>query len=68
MSTTITLRRETKEVLASLKGDRTWDSFLLEMARVYRREKLRETLERLRKIPWAVDPREVRLRLELREQ
>ncbi len=31
MYTTITIRKETKELLAKLKGKRDWDSFLREL-------------------------------------
>ncbi|MCD6349091.1 MAG: hypothetical protein J7L91_05625 [Candidatus Korarchaeota archaeon] len=65
MSTTITIRRETKELLAALKGKKTWDEFLLELAEDYRRRKARKALEKLRKIEFDTSYEEVRLKLRL---
>ncbi len=65
MSTTITISRRTKDLLARLKGDKTWDEFLLELARDYRRIKAQEALEQLRKIEFDSTYEEVRLKLRL---
>ncbi|MCC6002816.1 MAG: hypothetical protein LM590_00540 [Thermofilum sp.] len=49
-STTITVSRETRELLHKLKGRKTWDSFLRELALEElrkKREKIREELEKL---------------------
>ena len=65
--TAITLSRRTKELLARLKGEETWDEFLLKLAEMYRRERTRRALEELRKVRSDVEYEEVRLRLKLRE-
>ena len=49
MLTTITISKRTKDILARLKGDKTWGSFLLELAEEYRRRRADEALKRLRK-------------------
>lgn len=67
MPTTITVSRETKELLAKLKGDKTWDKFLFELAENYRRERTKKALEELRKIEFDSSYEEVRLKLRLRE-
>ncbi len=67
MSTTITVSRKTKELLAKLKGEETWDEFLLKLAEIYRRERAKKALEKLRKIGSDLDYEEVRLKLRLRE-
>ncbi len=67
MPTAITLSRRTKELLARLKGEETWDEFLLKLAEMYRRERTRRALEELRKVRSDVEYEEVRLRLKLRE-
>lgn len=64
--TTISVRPETKRLLASLKGDKSWDEFLLELAEDLRRRKLEEALRKLRQIPMDVGYEEVRLKLGLR--
>lgn len=67
MSSTITVSKRTKEILVRLKGNRTWDNFLLELAEEYRRKRAEEALERLRKIDFDSSYEEVRLKLKLRE-
>ncbi len=67
MPTTITISRRTKEILARLKGDRTWDSFLLGLAEEYRRRRAEEALEQLREIDFDSSYEEARLKLRLRE-
>lgn len=50
MSTTITISRETKEILEMLKGNKTWDEFLREVAEELvkkRREEARRALAQL---------------------
>ena len=50
MSTTITISRETKEILEMLKGSKTWDEFLREVAKELvkkRREEARRALAQL---------------------
>jgi len=50
MATTITISKDTKEVLENLKGKRSWDVFLKELAREYmksKREKIRKELRKL---------------------
>lgn len=50
MATTITISKSTKEILENLKGRRSWDAFLKELAREYmksRRERIREELRKL---------------------
>ncbi|MEM0464303.1 MAG: hypothetical protein QXP31_08365 [Pyrobaculum sp.] len=50
MSTTITISRETKEILEVLKGSKTWDEFLREVAQELvkrRREEARRALAQL---------------------
>ncbi|MDK2464434.1 MAG: antitoxin VapB family protein [Candidatus Korarchaeota archaeon] len=64
--TTISVRPETKRLLASLKGDKSWDEFLLELAEELRRRRLEEALKKLRQIPMDAEYEEVRLRLGLR--
>lgn len=49
-TTTITVSRETKELLSKLKGEETWDSFLRKLALEElkkRRETVREELGKL---------------------
>ncbi len=65
MPTTITISEETKELLAKLKGDKTWDELLLELAENYRREKARKALEELREIEFDSSYEEVKLKLRL---
>ncbi len=67
MSTTITISKRVKEILTKLKGNRTWDSFLLELAEEYRRRRAEEALKRLRRIEFDSSYEEVRLKLKLRE-
>lgn len=47
-STTITLKRSTKERLESLKGDRDWDTFLEELYAQKRRKEGTNSLAKLR--------------------
>ena len=50
MSTTITVSVETKKLLEKIKGDRTWDAFLRELALEIlesRRERVRRELNEL---------------------
>ncbi len=52
MATTITIKEDTKKVLATLKGNKDWDSFLKELAfesgsLATRRELIRKRLEEL---------------------
>ncbi|WP_148683071.1 hypothetical protein [Pyrobaculum ferrireducens] len=50
MSTTITISRETKALLEALKGSKTWDEFLRELAQEAvkrRREDARKALAEL---------------------
>jgi len=52
MATTITVKEDTKKILATLKGDEDWDSFLKELASesgslATRRELIRKRLEEL---------------------
>ncbi len=50
VGTTITISRETKALLEALKGDKTWDEFLREIAEEImrkRREEARRELARL---------------------
>jgi len=50
MSTTITVSFETKKLLEKIKGDRTWDAFLRELALEIlesRRERVRRELNEL---------------------
>jgi predicted CopG family antitoxin len=67
MPTTITVSKETKELLAKLKGDKTWDKFLFELVENYRRERAKKALEELRKIEFDSSYEEVRLKLRLGE-
>ncbi len=67
MSTTITISRRTKDLLARLKGDKTWDEFLMELAQNYRKMKVQKALEQLRKIEFDSTYEEVRLKLRLKE-
>mgnify|MGYP000527654532 CR=1 FL=1 len=46
--TTISIREETKSLLEELKGDKSWDEFFMEVARMLRRERKKEALTRLR--------------------
>ena len=48
--TTITVSSETKTILASLKGDSDWDSFLRKLALKYYFEKMEKNFEKLREI------------------
>ena len=63
--TTISVRPETKRLLASLKGDKSWDEFLLELAEELRRRRIKGALRKLRQIPMDAEYEEVRLRLSL---
>jgi predicted CopG family antitoxin len=65
MPTTITVSEETKELLARLKGEKTWDELLLELVENYRREKVKRALEELRKIEFDSSYEEVKLKLRL---
>ena len=65
MNTTITITEETKRMLASLKGRKTWDEFLTELAEVYRRERVERALKELREIPR--DEKGVKMKLRLGE-
>jgi len=65
--TTITISRRTKDLLARLKRDKTWDEFLTELAHNYRKTKARKALEQLRKIEFDSTYEEVRLKLRLME-
>ncbi len=47
--TTITVSRETKRMLERLKGEKTWDEFLLEMAFEYRKVKAEKAREYVKK-------------------
>ncbi|MBS7248491.1 MAG: hypothetical protein QXW47_03160 [Candidatus Jordarchaeales archaeon] len=47
--TTITLSLKTKKALEKLKGERTWDEFLLEMAAEYRKARAERAREYIRK-------------------
>ncbi len=50
MPTTITIRRDTKEALESIKFRKSWDAFLRGLAEEYmklKREKVREELKKL---------------------
>ncbi len=67
MPTTITISKETKEMLSHLKEDRTWDEFLRDMLEAYRRENLKRALTKLRKIEFDSTYEEVRLKLRLKE-
>ena len=67
MSTTITISKETKKLLSKLKGNKTWDDFLRELALKYKSERDKKILEKLRE---SADQRdlsyeEVRLKLSL---
>jgi len=64
--TTITVSRETRELLSKLKGRETWDSFLKRLALEElkkRKDKVREELERLLELEYE----EVRVRSWARE-
>ena len=68
MSSTITVSRETKKLLDSLRRGRTWDEFLRELALEYKEARARRALDELRR---TVDKRdlpysETRLKLELK--
>ena len=65
MSTTITLSRETKEMLQRLKGNKTWDEFLLELALKEQRTRMEKALKKLREIPWVEE--DIKLKLKLKE-
>ncbi len=67
MSTTITVSKKTKDLLARLKGNRTWDEFLMELAQKYRRERAQQALKQLREIEFDSSYEEVRLKLRLKE-
>ncbi|MDN5358172.1 MAG: hypothetical protein PWP76_15 [Candidatus Diapherotrites archaeon] len=47
--TTIPIRKETRKILEPLKGNRTWDEFLLELAELKRKE-LKKDLKLLREL------------------
>mgnify|MGYP000380218453 CR=1 FL=1 len=68
MSTTITVSRETKRLLDSLRRGRTWDEFLRELALEYRKARARRALDELRKTASKRDLSysETRLKLELK--
>jgi len=64
--TTITVSRETRELLSKLKGRESWDSFLKRLALEElkkRKDKVREELERLLELEYE----EVRVRSWARE-
>lgn len=73
---TITVRADLKEVLILLKGRRSWDDFLGEIARDYPTEELKAELQRrlddltsgrVRGVPWeAVKAKEDRRRAQSR--
>jgi len=67
VSTTITVSKKTKDLLARLKGNRTWDEFLMELAQKYRRERAQQALKQLREIEFDSSYEEVRLKLRLKE-
>lgn len=69
MSTTITVRRDTKELLNRLKGEMSWDDFLRKLALEEYEKRVNEAVAKLRR---SKDKRdfeleEVRLRLSLNE-
>lgn len=66
MSTTITVSIETKKLLEKIKGDRTWDAFLRELALEIlesRRERVRRELNELLELEYG----DVRVRRWARE-
>jgi len=63
MSTTITLSKETKEMLQKLKGNKTWDEFLLELALKEQRTRMEKALKKLREIPWVEEGIKLKLKL-----
>ena len=65
MITTIPVKTETKRVLESIKGGKTWDELLMELFNYYSKKRVLSALEELRKIPSETD--EVKLKLELRK-
>ena len=48
--TTITIRSETKALLEKLKGNKSWDEFLLEVYYMLTRKEKIDALKRLREI------------------
>lgn len=48
--TTITIRSRTKKLLEKLKGDKSWDEFLLEVYYLLTRREKIEALSKLREI------------------
>jgi len=48
--TTITIRSETKTLLEKLKGNKSWDEFLLEVYYMLTRKEKIDALKRLREI------------------
>ncbi|MHA1609122.1 MAG: antitoxin VapB family protein [Candidatus Njordarchaeales archaeon] len=48
--TTITIRSETKTLLEKLKGNKSWDEFLLEVYYMLTRKEKIDALEKLREI------------------
>jgi len=50
MSTTITIKKGTKEMLREMKGDKDWDSFLRELAENYLKMKREEVRAKLREM------------------
>lgn len=50
MSTTITIRRSTKEILENIKGRKKWDELLRDLAEEYmkvKRDRVRKELKKL---------------------
>jgi len=68
MSTTITISRETKELLETLRGNLTWDEFLKKLALEVKREKAMRAVRSLRSTAFKRDipEDESKLRLGLR--
>lgn len=64
-TTTITVSRETKELLESLRGNMTWDEFLKKLALELKREKARRAIESLRSTAFKRDISEDESRLRL---
>jgi len=52
-------------MLQRLKGDKTWDEFLLELALREQRTRMEKALKRLREIPWVEE--DIKLKLKLKE-
>ena len=64
-TTTITVSRETKELLESLRGNMTWDEFLKKLALELKRERARRAIESLRSTAFKRDISEDESRLRL---